>query len=63
MRYELKRAKMHAHSPTLNEEWVQRALSEVVCQTGVYDEGIVRNEVDKVQIFDTFILICYKNGS
>jgi len=36
--------------------------SEATCQTGVYDESIIRNEVDKIQVFDTFILLCRKNG-
>jgi site-specific DNA recombinase len=51
------------NSPTLDEGWIQDVLGEAVCQNGVYDEGIVRNEVDKVQIFDMFIQICNKNGS
>lgn len=29
-----------SHSSTLNEEWIQDALSEAVCQNGVYDGGI-----------------------
>jgi len=45
------------HSPTLDEGWVQDTLKDAICQNEVYDEGIIRNEVDKVQIFDTFILI------
>ncbi len=50
------------NSSTLDEGWIQDTLSEVVCQNGVYDENIVRNEIDKVQVFDTFVLIFYKNG-
>jgi len=49
------------HSPTLDEGWLQDILGEVVCQNGVYDEGVVRNEVDRMQIFDMYIMICYKN--
>ena len=52
-----------SHSPTLDEEWIKRILCEAVCQSGVYDEGIIRNKVNKVQIFDAFILIFRNNGS
>ena len=51
------------HSTTIDEGWVQDILCEAVCQKGAYDEGIIKNEVDKVQIFDTFILIVRNNGS
>lgn len=51
------------HSPTLDEGWVQDILGEAVCQNGVYDEDIIRNEVTKVQIFDALILIFRNNGS
>lgn len=50
------------HSPTLDEGWVQDILGATLCQNGAYDEGIIRNAVDKIQVFDTFILIYYKNG-
>mgnify|MGYP000990063720 FL=1 len=52
-----------ANSPTLDEERIKRVLCEKVCENGIYDESIVRNEVDKVQIFDTSILIFFNNGS
>ena len=51
------------HSPTLDEVWVQDTLSEIICQNGVYDERIIRNEVDKIQVFGAFIMIFLKNGS
>jgi len=51
------------HSPTLDEDWVQDTLGVAACKNGVYDEDVIRNEVDKVQIFDTFILIFRKDGS
>ena len=51
-----------ANSPTLDEEWVQDILGTTLCQNGAYDEGIVRNEVDKIQVFNTFVLIFRKNG-
>lgn len=37
------------NSPTLDERWVQDVLGEVICQNGVYDEGIIRNEVNKIE--------------
>jgi site-specific DNA recombinase len=52
-----------SNSPTLDEEWIKRVLSEKVCENSIYDESIVRNEIDKVQIFDTSILIFLNNGS
>ena len=51
------------HSPTIDEGWVQDTLSKVVRQNRVYDEGIIRNEVNKIQVFDTFILIFRTDGS
>lgn len=50
------------NSPTVEERWVYDILGEAVCWNGVYDEGIVRNEVDKIQVFNTFVLIFRKNG-
>lgn len=52
-----------SHSPTLDEGWVHDTLSMAICQNGAYDEGIIRNGVDKVQIFDTYILIFRTDGS
>jgi hypothetical protein len=40
------------HSPTLNEGWVQDTLRKAICQNEDYDEGIIRNEVEKIQVFD-----------
>jgi site-specific DNA recombinase len=51
------------HSPTLVEGWVHDTLGAVICQNGAYDEGIIRNEVDKIQVFDTYVLIFRKDGS
>lgn len=49
-------------SPTVNERWVYDILGEAICRNGVYDEVIVRNEIDKIQVFDAFILIFHNNG-
>ncbi|MDD2235356.1 MAG: zinc ribbon domain-containing protein [Desulfitobacteriaceae bacterium] len=45
------------NSPTLDEGWVQDVLSKSICRGGAYDESIIRNEVDKIQVFNTYILI------
>lgn len=37
-----------SNSPTLGEGWIQDILIEVVCQNGVYDQRIIRNEVEKI---------------
>jgi site-specific DNA recombinase len=50
------------HSPTVNERWVYDILGEAICRNGVYDEGIIREEVDKIQVFDAYILIFRNNG-
>lgn len=49
------------HSPTLDEDWVQDTLGVAVCQNGVYDEGVIKNEVEKIQVFDAYILIFRKD--
>lgn len=51
------------HSPTLDEVWVQDTLGEAVCKNGAYDESIIRNEVDKVQVFGVYIMIFRADGS
>lgn len=51
-----------SHSPTLDEGWLQDTLGMAVCQGGAYDENIIRNEVDKIRIFDDYILICRRDG-
>ena len=48
--------------PTLYEGWVQDILGEAVCSNGVYDESIARNQIDKIKVFDTFVLIFLRNG-
>ncbi|WP_312354008.1 recombinase family protein [Aminipila sp.] len=50
-------------SPTFDEGWIQDILSEAVCENRIYDENIIRNEIDRIQIFDTLVMIFYKNGS
>lgn len=50
-----------ADSPTLNEEWVQNVLGEMVCENGIYDEEIVRNNVEKILIFNEHLEIYFRN--
>jgi len=50
------------NSPALDERWIQNALSEDICQDGVYDENVIRNRVHKVLIFNAFILIFHRDG-
>lgn len=52
-----------SHAPTLDEGWVKDVLSEAVCQGRVYDEAIIRSKVDKIQVFDTYILIFRTDGT
>jgi len=49
------------NSPTLNEEWIMKVLSETVCENDAYDESVIRNKVDRIQIFISYSIICYKN--
>lgn len=51
-----------SNSPTVDERWAHDILGEVICRNGVYDEGIVRNEVNKIQVFEASILIFRNNG-
>lgn len=52
-----------SNSPTLGEGWLQDTLSQAICHEGVYDENTIRNEVDKIQVFDAYILIFRTDGS
>lgn len=54
----LKRANMPAPTPLL---WMKDTLCEAICKNGVYYEGTIRNEVDKIQVFVTYILISRTN--
>lgn len=50
------------HSPTIGEKWIKKVLSETVCENDAYDESVIRDIVDKIQVFNSYIMICYKNG-
>lgn len=45
----------------MDEGWVQDILGATLCQNGAYDESIIRNDVDKIQVFDAFIQIYRKD--
>lgn len=45
-----------ALSPILNEGWVKEQLSELICDDS-YDEGVVKNKVDRIEVYDGHVLI------
>lgn len=49
------------HSPTLDEAWIKKVLSKTVCENGYYDESVIRNKVGRIQILNSYNVICYKN--
>lgn len=49
-------------SPTLDEGWVKKVLSDMVCENGVYDEKTVKNKINKIQIYDNNIVFYCNNG-
>ena len=51
-----------SNSPTLDEGWVKKVLSEMACKGDIYDERVIRNRIDKIRVFKENILICPKNG-
>ncbi|WP_353681834.1 recombinase family protein [Pelotomaculum sp. PtaB.Bin117] len=52
-----------SHSPTLCEVWVKNILGKMVYENGAYDENIIRDNVDKILIFDKHIEIRNIDGS
>jgi len=50
-----------ANSPTLNEEWIMKVISETVCEDDAYNESVIRDKVDRIQIYNSYSIICYKN--
>ncbi len=49
------------NSPSLDEEWIKKVINETVCENGDYNESVVRNKVDRIQIYNSYIIICCKN--
>lgn len=46
-------------SPTLNEEWIREVLAKDFCEDRDYDEGMVRDRVDRILVFSEHMDICY----
>ncbi len=44
------------NSPTLDEEWIKERLSELLCD-GHYDERFVRDKVNKVEVYNKYIIV------
>jgi Recombinase. len=51
-----------ALSPTINEEWIKEQLSELICNS-IYDEGVVKRKVDRIEVYDGHILVKGYDGS
>lgn len=49
-------------SPTLKEERITEVLRDVVCERGIYDEGIIWYRVDRILVFSKYMDIYYKKG-
>lgn len=43
-------------SPTLNEEWLKEHLTALICD-GTYDKCVVKSKVDRIGVYDGYILI------
>lgn len=49
------------NSPTLNEEWIQKVLGEMVCENDIYNEDTVRNTIEKIMVFKSSLKMFYSN--
>jgi site-specific DNA recombinase len=49
------------NSPTLDDEWIRKVLGVTVCDNGFYDEEMVRNNVERILIFNCYLKICCIN--
>ncbi len=45
-----------ALSPTINEEWLKKQLTALICN-GTYDESAVKGKVDRIEVYDGHILV------
>lgn len=48
-------------SPTINEEWLKEQLAKILPMS-TYDENVVRNGIDKIQVFDKCLIVCGRAG-
>lgn len=46
------------HSPTLNDQQIKDILGKIVCN-GNYDESIVREAVERIDVYEKQIIICF----
>lgn len=46
------------HSPTLNDQQIMNILGKTVCN-GNYDESIVRETVERIDVYEKQIIICF----
>ncbi len=51
-----------ALSPTLKEEWLKEQLTALICN-GTFDEGAVKSKVDRIEVYDGYILVKGYEGS
>jgi len=51
-----------AASPTINEEWIKEKLANTVVG-GVYDENIIRDRVELISIYQSYLAIKEKNDA
>ncbi len=51
-----------ANSPTLDEDWIKERLSEMLCD-GPYHERIVRDKVNKIEVFSKYIIVQNNDSS
>ncbi|HEY0222652.1 MAG TPA: recombinase family protein [Lactovum miscens] len=51
-----------ANSPTLDEDWIKERLSEMLCD-GSYHERIVRDKVNKIEVFNKYIIVQNNDSS
>ena len=45
-----------ALSPSINEEWLKERLTALICE-GTYDESLVKNKVDMIEVYDGYVLV------
>lgn len=51
-----------ALSPTINEEWLKEQLTALICD-GNYDEGTVKSKVNRIKVYDSYILVKGYDGA
>ena len=51
-----------ALSPTINEQWLKEKLSALICE-GIYDESVVKNKVDRIEVCNGYILVKGYDGA